>query len=291
MGMASASTNKKKKKKNGNAKKPPFDAAASLLKMEKKYEKLCSDYAKLMAKKDDDLEDHDVLVREYMIAARSSRAKGVSDWIPVAQLAVARPFEEWSNEYNDDTAWTAPIVSCYCREISQAAIYAANQFRTVPRQELEYSMEPMESFEKHVYDNFNAKKQDTMSKVEARQILELPTDTTDAKEIKASYRKKSFEFHPDRFVGTEQTTEEAQASNDALAEIQLAYETLSSGNGDSWYASLGGKERTDFVGPVEIMAMSEAKAFLESKFSNLDCAIAGLDPELVQTFVVRNQNV
>eukprot|EP00548_Thalassiothrix_antarctica_P001996 CAMPEP_0194148274 /NCGR_PEP_ID=MMETSP0152-20130528/31294_1 /TAXON_ID=1049557 /ORGANISM="Thalassiothrix antarctica, Strain L6-D1" /LENGTH=378 /DNA_ID=CAMNT_0038849677 /DNA_START=98 /DNA_END=1234 /DNA_ORIENTATION=- len=336
MGMGAGITTKKKKgnKKNKQKKNVSnFDAAASLLKLEFKYDELCAQSAKVDAKEDDDITVDDKTVTEFVVAIRSSSSavtktkknlKSVSDWVPVAQLCLARPLlhrhEEAEREgigsiegFDKELAVTA--ISYYCRELYQTAVLGSTKFRDVPRQELEYSVEPEASFYKHVEENLKGKKgsQESMGKAEARQILGLVT-TTEGDEaspvsssldnrvtIKATYRKKIFALHPDRFVGVERTTEEEKATNDEFARVKQAYETLISGmaaadnNGRSWYESLGGKERTDFTGPIKLLSIDDAKNILFpenriTKNTSNDCAIGRLDPELVQNYVMRNQN-
>ena len=74
----------------------------------------------------------------------------------------------------------------------------------------------------------------------------------------------------------------------------MAYEALTSGvrdthaNGDtkSWYASLGGKSRTEFVGPIQLISMEKAGALCNKAFK---AAVAAIDPEVSMAFVTRNQ--
>jgi len=343
MGTTTTTKGKKKKKKNKQIKKkvPSFDVAASLLKSESKYDELCTQSAKAYAKEDDDLVADDRTTTEFVIAARCSpqriaagsnnkNLKSVSDWIPVAQLCLARPVEHrYEEAYEEGSGSTegfdqklgVAAVSYFCRELAQAASLGSTKFRDVPRQDLQYSIEPVDSYFKHVDQNFVGKKEKeegSMGKAEARQVLDLVTTTDgdrhkqqqnqassldDIGAIKASYRKKVFALHPDRFVGIERTPEQEEADDEEFARVKLAYETLSSGiatSRKSWYESLGGRERTDFVGPIELLPMDDAKniMFPENhdvsssiiEKSKNDCAICRLDPEIVRTFLIRNQN-
>jgi hypothetical protein len=98
-------------------------------------------------------------------------------------------------------------------------------------------------------------------------------------------------LHPDRFVGTDKTNEEIKVSSDEYARVKLAYETMSSGvrnEGRSWYESLGGKSRTDFAGPINLLPLSLAESTL--KTNKAQSAITSLSSDIVQTFVVRSQS-
>lgn len=301
MGMAVKSKGKKKgsKKKSGIS-AAPFDAAASLLKLEKKHEDMMAKSAKVLNKHEDDISDNDMVVSEFVVAARSARSSigtadltAVADWIPVAQLTLARPIRDVETSEGSADKVVNAAISYYCREISQAASFSAPKFRAVPRQETLYSVESMDSFQKHVYDHFNGKKageDGSMTKAEARKILNLDDGASEKAEIKQSYRKLTFKLHPDRFVGVDRTEEEASATNDEFAQVKLAFDTLSSGVSDgngSWYRSLGGKDRVDFIS-VDLLSINDAKTILDSV--KHDAAVVGLDPELVQMFVLRNQN-
>ena len=129
-----------------------------------------------------------------------------------------------------------------------------------------------------------------MNKHDARKVLQLEGDSHDKSEIKQQYRKLSFALHPDRFVGTERSDTDIQVSKDHYARVQLAYETLSSGvrNGgeSSWYQSLGGRSRTDFVGPIDLLSLAEAQDRMPT---TVQSAVVGLQAELVQGFVTRSR--
>lgn len=303
MGMAAKPKGGKKggnsKKNSSGTKATPFDAAASLIKMEKVYMEMSAKSAKVLAKKDDDIRDDDMMLSEFVIAARAGRSStatsdltAVFDWIPVAQLCLARPMTAMENSEGPKDKVVRAAISYYCREISHAAVFGASKFRDVPRQEMLYSVESLDSFGKYVRHAINGKKkdkEDSMTKTEARKVLKLEEGASDKSQIKQAYRKLSFAFHPDRFVGVDRTEEEAQASNDEFALVKIAYDTMSSGvnDGKSWYQSLGGKERTEFF-PVDLLPINDAKAILDS--IKHDSAVVGLDKEITQMFVVRNQN-
>ena len=61
--------------------------------------------------------------------------------------------------------------------------------------------------------------------------------------------------------------------------------TMASLQRSSWYESLGGKQCTDFVGPIDLMSMDEANSLWNMAFR---LAVIGLDPDLTNAFVLRN---
>jgi hypothetical protein len=302
MGMGGAGAVKKKGGKK--SKKPsssvtkaatPFNVNSSLLRMEKKYDELLLNAAKELQKEEDEhfrnSSSHTpMMTSEYVIAARSVSKRSVPDWVPIAQLCLARPESEYEEGASD--AMVQSAISAFCRELSHVAANGAPVFATIARNELQYSVESVESFHKHVYDevvdgNANKNQDETMRKVEARQILGLDSTTTEKTEIKQAYRKLSFELHPDRFKGTPEECEEAKIR---FSKVKLAYETLSSGvrgeEGISWYESLGGRARTGFVGPIDLLPLAAAQEHMRSR--NAAGAIVGLEPPLVQSFVARH---
>jgi DnaJ domain len=329
-----------------------FDVSASLTRLEKRYGELELAAAKQeLARQDDNDDDDDetedprwasdgdkvkecsqFITSEFIVAARSSCGRlGVDDWVPVAQLLVSRPDNNDDNISSSTTSrgssstlssmdLASLAVSAYCRELSHlAALGAPAFFKSVARNGLEYSLESMDSFHKHVYtgviDGGHAK---VMTKAEARKVLGLEeassssssrnangnstsdddsiTTTVNPKSaIKKAYRRLSFDLHPDRFQG--ETPEDHEAAAQRFALVKQAYESLSSGvrNGGgpsggrvtSWYESLGGKSRTDFVGPVNLLSLTTALDDLNNKHG-CEAAIAGLDKDLIQSFVARN---
>ena len=314
MGVASKKTKKKNKKGMGGGKSkgmggggsskknsvPPFDVNASMLRLEKRYEEIMKVSAKSMAKEEEDPrwssntddDDDDSMTTEYVITARADTKQGgaLRDWIPIAQLCVQRP----ETEYENTKEILQEAVSTYCRELSYVAAYGAPVFSTVPRNVVQYGVEPMDSFYKHVYDcvvepGTSGSTASAMTKVEARNILGLDDpDTIDKSSIKQAYRKLSFELHPDR-LADDLEEESKKAAADRYSQVQLAFEALSSGvreEGSSWYESLGGKARTDFIGPVNLLPLGAAQAQIERR--GIEAAVLGLDPELVQSFVARN---
>ena len=305
MGMATKTKSRSKgknKKRSGGPKQAPFDAAASLLRMESIYDKICKEAFK---QEESESDSFDSITTEYVVTARSLSANapaGLSDWVPVSQIVLVRPIseDERGSEHAKETIRAA--VSELCRESYFAATLSAPIFRRIPANDVEYAAEPLDAFHRYVYDDViegksstgtsGGKGEEAMSKAEARKVLDLDEGVTDARDIKSAYRKKTFALHPDRFVGVVRTDEETIQSAKDFANVKIAYEVLSSGvrdtsSGGSWYESLGGKQRMEFLGPIELLSISAAKKTLEG----IGCrsAIVGLDPDLAMAFVARNQ--
>lgn len=268
-GMGMATKTSSKNKKAGSVKKTPYDVNASILRLGKKYDELLLNNAKTLKKEFAD--DSDLITSEYVIAARAS--PNVPDWIPVAQLILARSSE--------DSVLPIAAASYYCRELNQLAIQGSRVFQSVPRNLMEYSMEPADSFYKYVYDAIIDAKSVAMTTAQAREVLGVAHDDDDGA-IKQKYRRLSFEYHPDR----------AADKAEEYGQVQLAYETIGMrrmSQGHSWYASLGGRARTDFVGPIELMSIEKAENTMQA--SNLQSAVCGLNPDMVQSFVARSQSM
>ena len=302
MGMGTKSKDKKSKDK-----KQSFDVSKALIKSEKLYDELLteSNKAYASAEYEDDIVD---ITTEYVVAARAKpgSTSGANDWIPVAQVCVVRPIHDENLDGELDPS-VPTAVSYYCREIHHAACRASpSTFQSLPRNVIEYSIEPYHSFIKYVYDEVIEGKSSSgsieddagtkvaMTKTKAREVMGLDRGCSDPVEIKRAYKKLMFELHPDRFVNEDRTQEDVDASSKKFLSVKMAYEALTSGvrsndaNGDakSWYASLGGKSRTEFVGPIELMSVEKASALCNKAFK---AAVASVDPDVSMAFVARNQ--
>jgi hypothetical protein len=323
MGMASSKTmptNNKKSVTKGayTTTATPFNVNASLMRLEKKYDELTKANVKSLqkddAEEDDDTDDdmlktdndnsnsssssNIVVTTEYVVAVRADGYIG--DWVPIAQLCIARTAAQAAFA-GDDGQRMDPFVQAavahYCRELCHVASLGSRVFHSVPRNFVQYSIEPLDSFHKHVYEttiqgkNDDATNSNVMTKQDARIVLNLVNgDGDDKAAIKRSYRTLSFEWHPDRFVGIDRSAEDMAAANERYGKIKLAYDTLNSGvrdEGKSWYQSLGGKARTDFLGPVPLIPLDEARELLER--SNVASAITCMSATIVQGFVARSQ--
>jgi len=173
---------------------------------------------------------------------------------------------------------------------------AAPAFRSIPRSEIEYGAESMGQFYSHVYEvvvdgkNDDDANDNVMTKAEARTVLGIDV-SAESDAAKKAYRTLSFKLHPDRLVGLNLGPEELAESSQKYARAKLAYETLSSGVRDgsgSWYESLGGRQRTDFFGPISLLPRDAAEAWMVEK--KIGGAVAGLGPETATPFIIRNQS-
>jgi len=322
MGATKSSLSKKKKKKDGKNKnkskafsssasssssKSPFDVNASLIRLEKKYDELMLNAARELQKEGEEDSYYSsssststMMTSEYVVAARDYSQQGsVPDWVPIAQLCLKRPESEYHEGASDEMVQIA--ISVYCRELSHLAAVGAPVFSTIARNEIQYSVESVDSFQKFVYDEVvegNKKKnpEQSITKNEARILLGLikkdsatstGTEEITKSDIKQAYRKMAFELHPDRFEGT---PEECIEARNKFGRVKLAYDTLSSGvrgeEGISWYESLGGRERTGFFGPINLLPLRAAQEHMIRH--NTEGACLPLDPTMVQSFVARH---
>jgi hypothetical protein len=323
MGMATKTKGKKNKKNasnkgmGGKKTSDKFDTAKAMIKSDKLYEKLMADSNRALNAEDWNEATRDITT-EYIVTARckpgSTLAKAndaliaASDWIPVSQLVIVRSVHTQESGTEQHSSVRA-AVSYYCREINYAATLAAPIFKSLPRNIIEYSAEPIDSFMKFVYEDvIEGKTSDSfvdgtsnekvgMTKSKAREMLGLEADCKDASVIKQAYKKQSMALHPDRFVNSDKTKEEIDEFSVRFGLVKMAYEALNSGIRNdsnessssyqrSWYESLGGKSRTEFAGAVDLMSTAEAGEVYNKAFKS---AVAGLDPDLTMAFVARNQ--
>lgn len=318
MGMGtkqkSSKTNKKKKRATPSvaATSTPFDVAKSMIKSEKLYDELMVDAAKSLLNDDNHCDGSAMVTTEYVIAARgkpkcfsasSSFLGGAADWIPVVQLCLVRHHAHDDEEHVLESQLRTAVFR-YRREIHYAACLAApSAFQSLPRHDVEYAAEPLDSFHRHVYEEVIEGKRGEgddangagpwMTKATARKILHLEPGCADAARIKTAFKQQVSQHHPDRVP-----EKDKEAASERFAQIRMAYNTLNSGvrqtaaNGpggpsqQSWYESLGGRDRIDFTGPLELPFAEKSRAL-----SNQACksAVVGLDPDLTMAFVARNQ--
>ena len=338
--MATKPAKGKKKGSGGNKgnqkaaadSKQKYDVAKAMIKSEKKYDELMTEQTKAFIAADEwENQGKELdITTEYMISARckpgsSAVAGAACDWIPVAQICVVRPSNPSSvhvhGNSDEETAKSSIIrtaVSYYCREINYAATLASpSTFKSLPRNIIEYSAEPIDSFMKFVYEDvIQGKSADSymegdtkisLTKSKSREILGLDVGCTDAALIKSAYKKQSMALHPDRFVNSDKSQEEIDGMSARFGLVKMAYEALNSGvrtesvaadgsntmqqqqqQQQSWYSSLGGKSRTDFSGAIDLVTMSKASALANDE-TYFKSAITGIDPELTMSFVARNQ--
>ena len=130
---------------------------------------------------------------------------------------------------------------------------------------------------------------------EAAKTLDVDVAAS-AGEIKKAHRKLMLELHPDRFIGDDDAAEAAAAAEARMLRVQDAYEQLGGGMGGahgSWYASIGGKARVDFSGPLtkeQLGPLGKARVGQE-----MDVTLGGwragvypMQPDITREFVTRN---
>lgn len=258
------------------------------------YEQLLKSHAAPEAEEDEDgnvsasgssEEATDVLVK-YVLTLRSvdpSAPNEFCDWVPVSLTNLV-----CSTDVNP-TALMPDVVGALCREVYEAGAQAYPVLRKAPPQSVEYAFESFNSFETHVFDGLLGRPE---RRAEAARVLGVDTGASPA-EVKRAHRGFMKSLHPDMFVGDEEGADKANAQ---MLEVQSAYETLGGGMGGahgSWYASIGGKGRVDFSGPLtkeQLGALGKPRLAQE-----MDLALGGwragifpIEPDMTKEFVTRN---
>lgn len=295
--------------------KTPFDASSALIRSAKLYDEISLKASKVLAASassnddDDNLRvDADFIHSEYLIAARLTTntntpytgSAALADWVPVAQLCLLRKSSTLQDETTPIKKYVHAAVSTYCREIHYAAQTVAPIFQSFPRNHIQYSAEPLDSFFKYVYDKVleqqpnNNKDEPPMTKAQAREILNIPIESTnDLSTIKKSYRTLSMQYHPDTISATNDNPDGDDVSA-KFRQVRLAYDTLISGirvqdsntsTTSSWYESLGGRDRNEFFHVPQLLSPDQARKEMED---GIQSAVIGLDSETVMAFVARN---
>ena len=313
----------------GAEKKGTTDAAKALLaRSEKLFEELEEVAAAEGASADEEdsgggnSDSSDLILRYFIVAARlkgekerqtaTGAAKQLTDWVPVVQLAVLGQ----QRLKVQDEEFLGKTTSALARETLHALTSAVPSLKAaVSGPMLEYSAEPMSSFEKFIYvmydKSFLEKGQEAMTRAEAAAAFEIDSpDEVDAGELKRQYRKLSAALHPDNNQGLEGA--EAEAVAERFRKVQEAYIVLGSQvvSGEkagekagknagekagknavaSWYESVGGGDRLDFMGPLEMGAVGKAArgAELGHALGGWSQAICGIEPDITQFFASRN---
>lgn len=225
-------------------------------------------------------------VTKYAVTLRSSApgANEFCDWVPVAILSLA------CGKESNPTALMPGAVGATIREILEGGCQAFPSLRKVGRETLEYSFEPLDSFETHVFDGLQGRSD---RRKEAAKTLGIESSAS-AAEVKKAHRKLMQQLHPDMFIGDEKGAEKA---NERMLEVQEAYGELGGGQGSanqgSFYERIGGKARVDFSGALA----KEALAPIGKPRPEQDVAYekggwrAGVIPmstSITQEFVTRN---
>ena len=140
-------TNSKNKKANKKSSK--LDASASLLRCEVQYEELLNQYDNPNTNDNEDEDEIDTNCMEYIIAAKCPRVPGFQDWVPIAQLVLVM------GTGFESALSLQKALSLHCREVHAAGIFAAPVLggSTASRKDVEYSAEPLSTWQKFVYED------------------------------------------------------------------------------------------------------------------------------------------
>ena len=225
-------------------------------------------------------------VTKYCVAMRSlsSSAAELSDWVPVALLALGS-----GGGAGDPTALVPSALGACVKEVVEGAAQNIPSVRKVARETVEYAFEPLDSFESHVYEGLQGRAE---RRSEAAKTLGVESGAS-AGEVKKAHRKLMMELHPDRFVGDEEGAEAAQAR---MLDVQEAYAELGGGTGGgtgSFYASIGGKARVGFSGALAKEALSplgkaRPEQALPFEAGGWRVGVTPMTVKLTREFVTRN---
>lgn len=230
-------------------------------------------------------ETEDVLVK-YVLTLRSLESSSpaeFSDWVPVTLCNLVCSTDANPTDLMPD------VVGALCREVYEAGAQAYPVLRKASPQSIEYAFESMNGFENHIFDGLLGRPE---RRAEAAKVLGVEVGASPA-EVKKAHRGFMKSLHPDMFIGDEEGAEKA---NEQMLEVQNAYGTLGGGMGTasgSWYASVGGKERVDFSGPLtkeQLGALGKPRLAQEMKMTlgGWRAGVFPMEPSVTKEFVTRN---
>ena len=235
-------------------------------------------------------EDADrVSVTKWCIALRTPAAQEFSDWVPVALIALG-----CGDEAGDPKSIVPSALGACCREVVEGASQDWPSLKKVGRETMQYSFEPLDSFESHVYEGMTTR---TEKRQEAATTLGLESGWS-AGDVKKAHRKAMMDLHPDKFIGEGGVVDEegAAAAKERMNAVQEAYGTLGGGQGagsGSFYEAVGGKARTEFSGalvkemlsPLGKVRPEQSKDFGEGGWR---AGIVPMTQSVTKEFVTRN---
>jgi hypothetical protein len=190
--------------------------------------------------------------------------------------------------------------SCFARELHCALTTSVPSLQSLAGSLFEYSAEPSESFEKHIYPLYDgATTKDGVVKLGKRAALAILEDgeagaAASADAIRSQYRKLSRKYHPDRLAGSAApTAEEEEAAKKKFQDVQDAYNLLGAEThsvGYSWYESIGSNERDGFSGALALGAVGVAAPGAEKGHAagGWSQAIQALNAPVPLFFATRN---
>lgn len=225
-------------------------------------------YAELEKKYDGDDDADDLFLRDFVVAVRSPKAAQFSDWAPVAVVGVV------SDQPADVVVPWA--VALHRREIVEAARdVAGGRAAKLTFGDFDVSTEPLGDWEKRVLDvvQGDAAQRGADNVGHAKTLL-LDGDY-DAVALKAAYRKRCKDAHPD-----------VRVSDDVpdINACRVAFEALSADldrkASDASYETLGGSAKSTF-------AVLDVPAAAADGFPG-EAAATRVDPDLCLPFLLRN---
>jgi hypothetical protein len=230
-------------------------------------------------------------ITKWSVTVRVDGVAELSDWVPIALLAVKCP------DVSDPALLVPSALASARREILEAGSLAVPKLRTAPRDRIEFAFEPLSSFEANVFNALGARSD---RRGEAARELGVEVGAS-ADEVKKAHRKLVMQLHPDRFVGDD---DGAAAALERMLKVTEAYEELgggrrggtsSSSDGSeeeprraSWYEALGGKMRVSFE---HVGTLGKEAAEPWAQLSNHGACSLGvwpLDADVAMDFVARN---
>jgi hypothetical protein len=222
---------------------------------------------------------------KYCITLRAASSAEFRDWVPVALLALASSTRDPRNP----SELVPSALGASVKEVVESACQNCNTLRKTERSSLEYSFEPLDSFESHVYDGLQGR---SKRRAEAAAVLGVSMDAS-AADIKRAHRKFMLELHPDRSIGDEDCSIE---NEERMLLIQDAYAELGGGKGGasgSFYGSIGGKSRVDFSGPIVKGALAPLGRPRQEQQQPYEeggwrAGVVPINEEITKEFVARN---
>jgi hypothetical protein len=194
----------------------------------------------------------------------------------------------------------AAAASCFARELHCALTTSVPSLQSLAGNLFEYSAEPSDSFEKHIYPLYDgATSKDGVVRLGKRAALAILEDgeagsAASADAIRSQYRKLSRKYHPDRLAGAAApTAAEEEAAKKQFQDVQDAYSLLGAEThsiGYSWYESIGSNERDGFSGALELGAVGVAApgAEMGHEGGGWSQAIQALNAPVPLFFATRN---
>lgn len=216
---------------------------------------------------DDDDADDALVLRDFVVALRSSKAAQFSDWMPVCVLGVVS-----AQPADSVVPWA---VSLHRRFIVEAMKdVAGGRAGKLAWADFEISSEPLVDFEKRVLDVVQADVKERGAENEQHKATLLLDVAYDAVGLKAAYRSRCKEAHPD--VRVSDDVPDINACRVAFEALGADLERVNSG---ATYESLGGAAKSFTV--LDVPAATDAPFPGEA-------AATRVDPDMCLPFLLRN---